>query len=54
MSHPSVMSKAPTSFIGDVDVEYKISSKGNFRVHAYNESNEYDLSNQNQSIYTRD
>ena len=40
MSHPSVMSKAPTSFIGDVDVEYKISSKGNFRVHAYNESNE--------------
>ena len=27
MSHPSVMSKAPTSFIGDVDVEYKISMK---------------------------
>ena len=53
MSHPSVMSKTPTSFIGDVDVEYKISSRGNFRVHAYNESNEYDLSSQNQSQYTQ-
>jgi hypothetical protein len=41
------------SFIGDVNIEYILNNAGNLRVHAYNESNEYDLSNQNQSNYTQ-
>ncbi len=53
MSQPNELSRNPSSFIGDVDVEYKVNPKGNFRIHVYNESNEYDLSNQNQSNYTQ-
>lgn len=47
------LNKDPNSFIGDVDLEYKLSRDGNLRLHAFNESNEYDLSNQNQSRYTQ-
>jgi len=32
--------------IGDVDVEYKINEEGNTRVHAFNRSNEYDITQQ--------
>ena len=53
MSQSNSISQNPNSFIGDVNVEYKLNSKGNIRVHAYNQSNEYDLSNQNQSNYTQ-
>ncbi len=53
MSQSNSISQNPNSFIGDVNVEYKLNSKGNVRVHAYNQSNEYDLSNQNQSNYTQ-
>ncbi len=38
--------------IGDVDVEYKLNEQGNFRVHAFNESNEYDPL-QSTSYYTQ-
>ena len=53
VSQSNELSRNPSSFIGDVDVEYKVNPKGNFRIHVYNESNEYDLSNQNQSNYTQ-
>ena len=51
--HLNALNKDPNSFIGDVDVEYKLSRDGNLRLHAFNESNEYDLSNQSQSRYTQ-
>ena len=53
MSQSNNITQNPNSFIGDVNIEYKLNSKGNIRVHAYNQSNEYDLSNQNQSNYTQ-
>ena len=53
MSQSNSITQNPNSFIGDVNIEYKLNSKGNIRVHAYNQSNEYDLSNQNQSNYTQ-
>ena len=53
MSQSNNLTQNPNSFIGDVNVEYKLNSIGNIRIHAYNESNEYNLSNQNQSNYTQ-
>jgi hypothetical protein len=53
MSQANELSRNPSSFIGDVDIEYKVSPIGNFRVHVFNESNEYDLTNQNQANYTQ-
>ena len=53
MSQSNNLTQNPNSFIGDVNVEYKLNSAGNIRFHAYNESNEYNLSNQNQSNYTQ-
>ena len=53
MSQSNSITQNPNSFIGDVNIEYKLNSKGNIRVHAYNQSNEYDLSNQSQSNYTQ-
>lgn len=40
------------SLIGDVDVEYKINEEGNTRVHGFNKSNEYDITQQG-STYTQ-
>lgn len=40
------------SLIGDVDVEYKINEEGNTRVHAFNRSNEYDITQQ-EATYTQ-
>lgn len=40
------------SLIGDVDVEYKINDEGNTRVHAFNRSNEYDITQQD-ATYTQ-
>ncbi len=40
------------SLIGDVDVEYKLNEEGNTRVHAFNESNEYDITQQ-EATYTQ-
>mgnify|MGYP002859469418 FL=1 len=53
VSQGNKLNKNPSSFIGDVDVEYKLNSKGNLRVHAFNKSNEYDMSNLDQSNYTQ-
>ena len=53
MSQSNIITQNPNTFIGDVNIEYKLNNAGNIRVHAYNESNEYDLSNQNQSNYTQ-
>ena len=53
MSQSNSITQKPNSFIGDVNIEYKLNSKGNIRIHAYNKSNEYDLSNQSQSNYTQ-
>ena len=42
------------SLIGDVDVEYKLNPpEGNLRVHAFNESNEYDITKVDQSKNTQ-
>ncbi len=40
------------SLIGDVDVEYKINEEGNTRVHGFNRSNEYDITQQ-EATYTQ-
>lgn len=40
------------SLIGDVDVEYKVNEEGNVRVHAFNKSNEYDITQQ-EATYTQ-
>ncbi len=53
VSQGNKLNQNPTSFIGDVDVEYKLNTQGNLRVHAFNESNEYDFSNIEQSQYTQ-
>ena len=53
VSKANELSRNPSTFIGDVDVEYKLNKAGNLRIHAFNESNEYDLANQNQSNYTQ-
>ena len=53
MSQSNNLTQNPNTFIGDVNIEYKLNDIGNVRIHAYNESNEYDLSNQNQSNYTQ-
>lgn len=43
-----------TSLIGAVDVEYKLNPPGgNLRIHAFNESNEYDIAKVDQSKYTQ-
>ena len=43
-----------SSLIGDVDVEYKLNPpEGNLRVHAFNESNEYDIAKVDQANYTQ-
>ena len=53
VSQGNKLNKNPSSFIGDIDVEYKLNSQGNLRVHAFNKSNEYDMTNLNQSNYTQ-
>ena len=53
VSQGNRLNQNPSSFIGDVDVEYKLNSEGNLRVHAFNESNEYDFTNLEQSQYTQ-
>jgi len=53
VSQGNKLNQNPSSFIGDVDVEYKLNSDGNLRVHAFNESNEYDFTNLEQSQYTQ-
>ncbi len=40
------------SLIGDVDVEVKVNEEGNVRVHAFNQSNEYDITRQ-EANYTQ-
>jgi hypothetical protein len=40
------------SLIGDVDVEYKINEEGNTRIHGFNRSNEYDITQQ-EATYTQ-
>ena len=50
----NALNKDPNSFIGDVDVKYKLSRDGNLRLHAFNESNEYVfIKSESVSIYTR-
>ena len=54
ISQGNKLNQNPNAFIGDVDVEYKLNKEGNLRVHAFNESNEFDISNIDQSAdYTQ-
>ena len=55
VSNAAQGSQNPNSFIGDFSVEYIITkdSTGSFRVRAYNESNEFDLTNTSQAKYTQ-
>ena len=53
VSQGNKLNNNPSSFIGDVDVEYKLNTDGNLRVHAFNESNEYDFTNLEESPYTQ-
>ena len=53
VSQGNNLNNNPSSFIGDVDVEYKLNSEGNLRVHAFNQSNAYDFTNIEQSAYTQ-
>lgn len=47
-------SQSNNSLIGDVDVEYKLNPpEGNLRIHAFNQSNEYDITRVDQSRYTQ-
>jgi hypothetical protein len=39
----------PNNLIGDVNVEYKLNKDGTFRVRAFTRTNEYDITNTNQS-----
>lgn len=45
--------ESTSSIIGDVDVEYQLNDKGNVRVHAFNKSNEYDISSTDNSSDTQ-
>lgn len=40
------------SLIGDVDMDYKLNEEGNTRIHGFNRSNEYDISQQ-EATYTQ-
>ena len=54
ISQGNKLNHNPNAFIGDVDVEYKLNEEGNLRVHGFNESNEFDISNIDQSAdYTQ-
>lgn len=41
------------SLIGDFNIEYLLSESGDVRVHAYNESNDFDITNLQQAPYTQ-
>ncbi len=43
----------PNALIGDVSVEYKLNEDGTFRVRAFSRTNEYDVTNANQSATTQ-
>lgn len=43
----------PSSIIGDLKLEYKMTEDGKIRMVVFNESNEYDLSNTDQNAYTQ-
>lgn len=43
----------PSSIIGDLKLEYKMTEDGKIRMVVFNESNEYDLANTDQSAYTQ-
>lgn len=45
--------ESTSNFIGDVDVEYQLNDKGNVRVHAFNKSNEFDITTQDNSTNTQ-
>lgn len=45
--------ESTNNFIGDVDVEYQLNDKGNVRVHAFNKSNEFDITTQDNSTNTQ-
>jgi hypothetical protein len=45
--------ESTNNFIGDVDVEYQLNDKGNVRVHAFNKSNEFDISSADNSANTQ-
>ena len=54
VSQGSEANHNPSSFIGDVDVEYKLNPpEGNLRIHGFNESNEYDITKIDQARNTQ-
>lgn len=54
VSQGNQVNQNPNSLIGDVDVSYKLNPpEGNLRVHAFNKSNEYELTNAAQSPFTQ-
>ncbi len=40
----SANNQSSQNFIGDVDIEYQLNDNGNLKIHAFNKSNEYDIS----------
>jgi len=53
VSNGNAANQNPSSIIGDLKLEYKITEDGKIRMVVFNESNEYDLTNTNQSAYTQ-
>ena len=49
----SSSNESTSNFIGDVDVEYQLNDKGNVRVHAFNKSNEFDISSADNNANTQ-
>lgn len=49
----SSSNESTSNFIGDVDVEYQLNDKGNVRVHAFNKSNEFDISSPDNASNTQ-
>lgn len=50
---PAGSNQSSSSLIGDFNLEYLLTPDGNFKLRAYNESNDFDITNQQQAPYTQ-
>jgi TamB, inner membrane protein subunit of TAM complex len=53
VSRGSSSNQNPSTLIGDIRVEYKITSEGKIRLMVYNESNDFNIASTQQSLYTQ-
>lgn len=53
VSRGNASNQNPSTLIGDIRVEYKITDEGKIRLMVYNESNDFNIASTQQSLYTQ-